>query len=67
MLFKIKMESDKDLNLEVEPIGTTVIIDACVKIASWLVDHKDEIISLIKKGWTSPQKIVDYLKQKYHK
>ena len=62
------MESDNDLNLEVNPIGPSpVIVNACIKLASWLVNHKDEIISLVKKGWTSPQKIVDYLKKKYHK
>ena len=49
------------------PISYTPIINPCLKLAPWLVDHKDEIIALIKKGWTSPQKIVDYLKKKFHK
>ena len=63
------MESDNDFNLEVTPVpaGYNIIIEACIKLASWLADHKDEIISLIKKGWNSPQKIVEYLKEKYHK
>ena len=39
----------------------------CIKIAAWAVEHEDEIKSLVKKGWTNAQKIIDYLKKKYHK
>ena len=31
------------------------------------IEHEAEIRTLIKKGWTSAQKIVNYLKNKYHK
>ena len=66
MLFKIHMESDKDLNL-LNPIGPQIIIEQCKKIAAWTAEHKDEIKSLVKKGWTNAAKIVEYLKKKYHK
>ena len=65
MLFIIKMESEKDLN--VIPTGPNIIIIECIKLASWLNNHRDEIIRLIKKGWTNPQKIVAYLSKKHNK
>ena len=62
------MESDKDLNLEsINPIGPRFIIEQCKKLASWTANYIGEIKSLINKGWTSAQKIVEYLKKKYRK
>ena len=43
------------------------IFNDCKKIAAWTGAYKDEIKSLVKKGWSSAQKIVEYLKKKYHK
>ena len=59
------MDSEKDLEISGKDIAK--IIAACIKIAAWCVEHEAEIRSLIKKGWTSAQKIVNYLKKKYHK
>ena len=61
------MESEKDVNLEIDGKKILEIIKACIKIAAWCVEHEAEIRSLINKGWTSAKKIVDYLKKKYHK
>ena len=61
------MESEKDINLEIDAKKIAEIIAACIKIAAWCVEHEAEIKTLIKKGWTSAQKIVNYLKNKYHK
>ena len=51
------------------PIGPDfdTIFKDCKNIAAWTAAHKDEIKSLVKKGWSSAQKIVEYLKKKYHK
>ena len=57
MIFKIKMD----------PRLPIMITQALVDKEPWLAEHKDEIISLVKKGWTNPQKIIDYLKKKYNK
>ena len=61
------MESEKDVILEMDPITIPEIIANCIKSIPWCVEHEDEIRSLIKRGWTSAQKIVNYLKKKYHK
>ena len=58
------MESEKEVNLEASEGD---IIDDCLKIASWCIEHKAEIKALIKKGWTSAKKIVEYLRKKYGK
>ena len=58
---------DKEVTLEVDPVTIGKIIAACIQIAAWCVEHKDEITALVKKGWNSAQKIVDYLKKKYKK
>ena len=61
------MDSE-DVKLELPDAKTIAeIVSACIQAADWLVDHKDEIIALIKKGWTSAKQIVDYLKKKYGK
>ena len=57
----------KDVTLEADAETVLKIINECLKIAGWLIDHKDEIKALINKGWTSAKKIVDYLKKKYGK
>ena len=50
------------------PIGPQfdTIFKACKSIAAWSAAYKDDIKSLVNKGWTSAQKIIDYLKKKYH-
>ena len=61
------MESEKEVTLEVDPGTIAKIVTACIKLAAWCIEHKDEIASLVKKGWNSAKKIVDYLKKKYKK
>ena len=57
MLFKIKMDPKPTYQLILELINSD----------PFLAEHKDEIKSLINKGWTSFPKIVEYLKKKYNK
>ena len=61
------MESEREVTLEVDPVTIANIIAACIKLAAWCIEHKDEIAALVKKGWKSAQKIVNHLKQKYKK
>ncbi len=60
------MESEKDVNLEVDPATVAAIIATCIQLADFCANHKSEIKALINKGYRSAKKIVDYLKKKYH-
>ena len=61
------MDSEKDVSLEVvDPATVIAIIGLCIQLADFCANHKDEIKSLINKGWRSAQKIVDYIRKKYH-
>ena len=60
------MESEKDVALEVDPATIIAIVNLCIQLGNFCLNHKEEIKGLIKKGWTSAQKIVNYIKKKYH-
>ena len=55
------MESD----LEVLPTNPTRILQLVLRLASWANAHRNEILGLIRQGWTNAQAIVNYLKKKY--
>ena len=59
------MESEKEVNLEVDPGTVIAILGLCIQIADFCANHKEEIKSLIRKGWTNAQKIVNYIRRKY--
>ena len=60
------MESE-DVSLEVIDPGTVIkIVSLVIQAADFCFKHKDEIARLVKSGWTSVQKIVNYIRNKYH-
>ena len=64
LLFFDLMEAEKDL--EIDPITVMSIVGLVINAADFCIKHKDEIIGLVKKGWNNVQKIVNYIRNKYH-
>ena len=64
-ILNYKMDSEEILEITAKEIVD--ILNAVLKLGDWLFAHKDEIIALIKSGWTNAKKIYNYLKSKYHK
>ena len=58
---------DSEELLEITPKEITDILNAVLRLGTWLYAHKDEIISLIKAGYRSARAIYDTLKRKYGK